>query len=78
METTRISDLADALIEHAWILCSPADAVANLAVEYNHVTSQGEPFMWGDDEVTPTEFISALAEIVEYFRERNIYPDGDV
>lgn len=78
METTRISELADALIEHAWILCSPADAVANMVFEYNHNLTNGQPFMWGDDEVTPAQFISALAEVIRYFQERNIYPDGEV
>lgn len=72
METAKLSQLADALLEHAWLLCSPGEAIARLIYEYDSYQAINQAFMWGDDEVKPHEFISALAEIVEHFRSRNM------
>ena len=70
----RLSDLADAINENYWGLDDPNgfDVVNRAILDYAERTFTGSmPYTFGDEEVSPLEFISALAELVRYKQEVN-------
>ena len=71
--TTRIkiSDLADAMIEQYWLLCSPQQAVANALGDYAQMMEAKTPFSYNDEIVTPEMFITALNEMMLWFLENH-------
>lgn len=72
--TTNLSELADAINEHYWGLDDPNgfEVVNRAIVDYAEQTFTGSmPYTFGDEEVSPLEFISALAELVHYKRAVN-------
>jgi hypothetical protein len=71
---TKLSDLADTLIEAYWILCEPAEVVARAIDEYATWQRDGRPYLYDGSKVSASDFISALDEIVNYFRERGMWP----
>ena len=73
METKELSELAEALIEGYWILCSAADAVGYAIADYVGLASEGKPFLLGDHAVTADEMLVALNEVVEHTRSRGVY-----
>ena len=70
----KLSDLADSLIESYWILCEPAGVVARAIEEFTTFAKLGRPFMYGDEEVSAEQLLHALAEVVEHFEGRGIWP----
>ena len=71
--TTRIkiSDLADAMIENYWLLCSPQQAIANALGDYAQMMEAKTLFWYNDEIVTPEMFITALSEMVVWFLENH-------
>lgn len=70
----RLSDLAEAINEHYWGLDDPNgfDIVNRAILDYAEQTFTGfMPYTFDDEEVSPLEFISALAELVHYKQEVN-------
>lgn len=66
-QPTKLSDLADAMIENYWLLCSPQQAVANALGEYVRTMECDTPYLYGDDTITPEQFLKALNEMVGWF-----------
>lgn len=64
--TTTLSDLATAILDDKWILCSPEEAIYNAIAEFTE-TDRQYPYTYNDKEVTATEFFGAITELVRYF-----------
>jgi len=72
--TPTLSEPADAMIEGYWILCEPAEVVARAIEEFVTFRSYGRPFMCGELEISAEDFIGYVHEVVQYFRERGMWP----
>lgn len=68
----KLSHLAESILDDKWILCSPAEAIANAVHEYiDHLMGEyALPFTYNDVEVTTDEFTDAIGELVAYFMVR--------
>ena len=64
----KLSELAHAINEGYWSVDDPNGfEVVNRAItEFAEFASNGTPYTLDDTEVSPLEFIEALAEIVRY------------
>ena len=72
--TTKLSELADTLNEHYWGPDDPNgfEVINRAILDYAERTFTGSmPYTFADEEVSPLEFISALAELVRYKQEVN-------
>lgn len=78
METVRLSDLAEAILEDKWILCTPAECLSAAIGEYLDHAERGRPYLFGDPEhpVAPLDFIRAIGELVEHFASTHDTFDG--
>lgn len=63
-----LSDLANAINENYWFLddTNGFNIVNRAVMEFAEFSSKGTPYTFGDKEVSPLEFINALAEIARY------------
>lgn len=71
---TQLSELAETLNEHYWGPDDPNgfEVINRAIVDYTEQTFTGSmPYTIDDEEVTPLEFISAIAELVKYKWEAN-------
>lgn len=64
---TEISELANAMIDNYWVLCSPTQAVANALAEYTHLMNLNIPFLYGEDVISQEAFLNALNEMMAWF-----------
>lgn len=76
----RLSDLAEAILEDKWILCTPAECLTYAIDEY---LSRGDDNPYtitssdGDDQpVDPRAFIAAIGELLVWFSEHYDTLDG--
>lgn len=69
----KLSELASAINEGYWSVDDPNGfEVVNRAIaEFAEFASNGTPYTLDDTEVSPLEFIEALAEIVRYKEQVN-------
>lgn len=74
--TPKLSHLASALIDDAWILCSPPQALLNMISQYREIRQQGLFFHYGSETVSELEFLRALEEVIAYFDARGIWMDS--
>lgn len=73
LSESQLSDLASAIYGSYW---SPADhngydIETNAILEFAEFAKNGMPYTFGDTEVSPLEFIEALAELIKFRREVN-------
>jgi hypothetical protein len=71
--TTQLSDLAEAIIEDKWILCSPEDAVRFAIIEYIDYFEENRPYLFADNPVDGMTFLAAINEIINHFTERDLW-----
>ena len=64
----KLSELASAINEGYWTVDdrNGFDVVNKAILEFAEFASNGTPYTLDDTEVSPLEFINALAEIVRY------------
>ena len=74
--TTAMSELAEAILEDSWILCTPQEAVANAIERYLEAVSEGRPYTYDDDRhIEAVEFLKCIAEIIDHFRSRGLWSE---
>ena len=69
--TNTLSPIAEAIVDGYWTLCSGSEAVQYAIEDYLSRTPESGMVPWspdGESIVTPEEFLTAIVEVLEYFR----------
>ena len=72
----ELSDLAFAILDGYWTLCSPADAIGFAIGEFLERT-EDNPFTYNDEIVTAEQMLSATEELINYFEDANSWRAHD-
>lgn len=69
----QLSGLANAIYEAYWFPhdTNGYDIETNAILEFAEFAQNGTPYTFDDTEVSPLEFIEALAELIKFRREAN-------
>ena len=69
----HLSPIAEAIVDGYWTLCSGGEAIEYVISDYLSRTPDSGMLPWGIDEdtpVSPLEFLSAIEELIVWFREK--------
>jgi hypothetical protein len=69
----NLSPIAEAILDGYWTLCSGGEAIEYAISDYLSRNAEFGDIPWGLDEntpVSPLEFLSAIEELIEWFREK--------
>lgn len=71
LTANNLSDLAHAIYDNYWLPYDGHgdDIETNAILEYDERVQDGMPYLFGETEVSPLEFIGALAELIRFRRE---------
>lgn len=72
----ELSDLAFAILDGYWTLCSPANAIGFAIGEFLERT-EDNPFTYNDEIVTAEQMLSATEELINYFEDANGWRSHD-
>lgn len=70
MEKAPLSELAEAILEDKWILCSATECLTAAIDEY---LSRGEsnPYTYNEEPVDPRAFMAAIGELLVWFSQND-------
>ncbi len=72
MNTAKLSDHAESVLDGYWTLCSPYEAVQYFVEEYIDYSERNRPFLIGDDEaLNDKQVIAIVAELLAHFNNRS-------
>lgn len=69
----NISELASLILDGYWTLCSGGEAIEYAISDYLSRTPESGMLPWspnGEEPTPPLEFLSAIEELIVYFREK--------
>ena len=69
--TNTLSPIALAIVDGYWTLCSGGEAVQAVIEDFLSRTPESGMLPWshdGESIVTPEEFLTAIVEVLEFFR----------
>lgn len=68
----QLNDLAVAVIDGYWTLCSPTEAMMFFIEEYLSCVENDKPFYYGDEIAHDRDVIVALSQVLTYFANKPV------